>query len=144
MQAAVAEDRNNLGLQQKVSDTMISKNGPMNVGMIIAAAFAQQDLPASELAARDRLPQFTAEAVQWIWNVASGFAHGYSWPRVADTMTDLWHNISTAMFYAGAVMKLLHLAHQTYRQEWSQLMADYAQAGDFPRRHLRGLWRGSP
>ena len=35
MQAAVAEDRNNLGLQQKVSDTMISKNGPMNVGMII-------------------------------------------------------------------------------------------------------------
>ena len=78
MQAAVAEDRNNLGLQQKVSDTMISKNGPMNVGMIIAAAFAQQDLPASELAARDRLPQNTAEAVQWIWNVASGFAHGYS------------------------------------------------------------------
>lgn len=130
MKAAVAEDRRNLELPRGVNDTTISKNGPMNVGMIIAAAFAQQDLPASELSARDRLPQNTAEAVQWIWNVASGFAHGYSWPRVADTMTDLWHNITTAMFYAGAVMKLIHLAHQTSRQEWSQLMADHAQAGD--------------
>ncbi|MFL0458730.1 hypothetical protein ACH0CV_15505 [Brachybacterium paraconglomeratum] len=130
MRTAVVEDRRNLGLQQKVSDTMISKDGPRDVGMIIAAAFSQQDLPASELAARDRLPQNTAEAVQWIWNVASGFAHGYSWPRVADTLVDLWHNVSTAMFYAGAVMSLLHLAHQTSRQEWSQLMADHAQAGD--------------
>lgn len=130
MKTAVEEDRRDLELPPGVGDTTISKNGPMNVGVILAAAFAQQDLPASERVARDRLPQNTAEAVQWIWNVASGFAHGYSWPRVADTMTDLWHNITTAMFYAGAVMKLLHLAHQTSRQEWSQLMADHAQAGD--------------
>lgn len=130
MQAAVAEDRRALELPRGVGDTTISKNGPANVGAIIAAAFAQQDMPASERVARDRLPQNTAEAVQWIWNVASGFAHGYSWPRVADTMVDLWHNVSTAMFYAGAVMNLLHLAHHTSRQEWSQFMADHAQAGD--------------
>ena len=130
MQAAVAEDRRDLELPRGVKDTTISKNGPMNVGVMIAAAFDQQDLPASERAARDRLPQNTAEAVQWIWNVASGFAHGYSWPRVADTTVDLWENVSTAMFYAGAVMNLLHLAHHTSRQEWSQLMADHARAGD--------------
>lgn len=130
MQIAAAEDRRDLELPRGVTDTTISKNGPMNVGVMVAAAFDQQDLPASEWAARDRLPQNTAEAVQWIWNVASGFAHGYSWPRVADTTVDLWENVSTAMFYAGAVMHLLHLAHQTSRPKWSQLMADHAQAGD--------------
>ena len=57
MKTAVEEDRRDLELPPGVGDTTISKNGPMNVGLILAAAFAQQDLPASERVARDRLPR---------------------------------------------------------------------------------------